>query len=342
MLALAFVGCLFITYRFRSLKAIKSNRNNGFSRAILSDENKSVVTYHGRQCVQALDPQVQKSTNRLIQRILEIYVESWHSMIRDPQISFKSFNITSDISAQIDLTVLWSTNLLRNAFFSPHKNELTSRSVFLLVLQELLCEVFAKIISALQNIEWNSLVMTRIVPILSHHVRYFKQASTLLSQYGTRNLTKSEELDVAIASLYRDGDLHRAIVGPERRLLSGSSPFELDFWRPIASRIIEETLPVREKNSHILRPLLSEILATCIFQPTISMLSDPDYWNQTIDIYLTRLISEQRMVNKLREALEKPFINPTLTPPAENSAVHRPPTFEEYLRHIKVRYFCKN
>jgi hypothetical protein len=37
------------------------------------------------------------------------------------------------------------------------------------------------------------------------------------------------------------------------------------------------------------------------------MLSDPDYWNQILDSYLGMVIKEQKMMNELRQALEKPF-----------------------------------
>jgi hypothetical protein len=343
IIALALVACAYFGFRFRTLKFLYSHRNNEAIQLNSSFENPTPLGLRSK----ILNAELQRNIDLLVNRVLELYVEYWHNSIlclinvpsrQSTQINTQSFADYMQHVGQQEL--VFQMNAVRDAYF-PIQPRHAINSDFISTVQKDLNESITKIASSLQRIDWGQIIINRIIPILTHHLRFFKQASTALSQSGTRNLTKSEELDLAIASLYKDGDLHCAIVGADRRLLSETTSLEVIYFRPIASRIIDTILISEEKSSSILKPLLVEILSTCVLQPAINMLADPDWWNQTLDIVLTQLISEQRMVNKLRQALEKPFINPSLTPPAENLAIHRPPTFEEYLKHIKVKnQFC--
>ena len=85
-----------------------------------------------------------------------------------------------------------------------------------------------------------------------------------------------------------------------------TSEYEYEYLRYQFDNYFVTLLP-DEAKSLPFRFLIREILVVFVFQPILGLLSDPDFWNQRIDEYATKAIREQKMVNKLREALDKQF-----------------------------------
>ncbi|KAL3459942.1 PXA domain-containing protein [Aspergillus heterothallicus] len=147
-----------------------------------------------------------------------------------------------------------------------------------------------------------SLLVSRIFPILTTHLKEFDIAErSVRGKNLTRNVTESEELDLAIASKYRDGHLHPAAV----LSLSDQKAVEQDYLRRITVGLLPQLFPEHVLNSRIVSVLIREIVSCAVLFPLISVLSDPDTWNQLMEAYGRTALQDRKTVRKLRAALDE-------------------------------------
>ena len=145
-------------------------------------------------------------------------------------------------------------------------------------------------------------MVSRIFPILTTHLREFDIAERVVrGRHLTRNVTESEELNFAIASKYRDGKLHPAasLSASDQKLL------KQDYLRRISVRLMPKLLPETVLNSRIVCVLVREILSCAVLFPIVSILSDPDTWNQWVEAYGRTALQDRKTVRKLRAALDE-------------------------------------
>ncbi|PYI01750.1 intermediate filament protein [Aspergillus sclerotiicarbonarius CBS 121057] len=147
-----------------------------------------------------------------------------------------------------------------------------------------------------------SLVVSRIFPIITAHLKEFEVAERLVRGRNlTRNVTESEELDLAIASKYREGHLHPAAV----LSVSDQKLVEQEYLRKIAVGLLPQLFSESVLNSRIVSVLIREIVACAVLFPLVSVLSDPDTWNQLMEAYGRTAIQDRKTVRKLRAALDE-------------------------------------
>lgn len=147
-----------------------------------------------------------------------------------------------------------------------------------------------------------SLIVSRIFPILTSHIREFDIAERLVRGRNlTRDVTESEELDLAIASKYREGRLHPAAT----LSLSDQRPVEQEYLRKTAVGLLPQLFPQGVLNSRIVSVLMREVLACGVLSPLISVLSEPDTWNRLVEAYGRSALQDRKTVRKLREALDE-------------------------------------
>ena len=147
-----------------------------------------------------------------------------------------------------------------------------------------------------------SIVVSRIVPIITQHLRDFDLAERAVRGKAlNRNVTESEELDMAIAGKYRDGKLH-----PAASLASSDTKVvQQDHLRKMLVRILPEVLPESLIKSRAVFVLIKEIVACAVLFPALQMLSDPDFWNQQMEGYGRTALQDRKTVRKLRAALDE-------------------------------------
>lgn len=132
----------------------------------------------------------------------------------------------------------------------------------------------------LQSLDLVEAVVGKIVPLLTSHLHDFSAAERIVrGKHLNKNLTESEELDLAIASKYRDGKLHPAAS----LKFSDTKLAQQDHLRKVAESILPSVLPQKEKKSKVVGVIVKEIVACAIIFPIMGMLSDPDFWNQFIE-----------------------------------------------------------
>jgi sorting nexin-25 len=147
-----------------------------------------------------------------------------------------------------------------------------------------------------------NIAVSRLVPIITAHLRDFDQAERLVrGRTLNRNVTESEELDLAIAAKYRDGKLHAAAS----LTYADTKPVQQDHLRKILVRVLPDVLPENIMRSRAVSVLIKEIVACAVLFPVMQILSDPDTWNQLIEAYGRTTLQDRKTVRKLRAALDQ-------------------------------------
>ncbi|KKA23449.1 Intermediate filament protein (Mdm1) [Rasamsonia emersonii CBS 393.64] len=147
-----------------------------------------------------------------------------------------------------------------------------------------------------------SIVVSRIFPILTTHLKEFDRAERAVRGRNlTRNVTESEELDFAIASKYRDGRLHPAVAVS----FSDQKSLQQEHLRKVVVGLLPQLLPENLLNSRAVSVLIREIVACAVLFPLVTLLSDPDTWNQLIETYGRTALQDRKTVRKLRAALDE-------------------------------------
>lgn len=147
------------------------------------------------------------------------------------------------------------------------------------------------------------ILVSRIVPIVTNHFRDFDKAERAVRGKNlSRTVTESEELEIAIASRYRDGNLHPAVS-----ISSFTDPKQVqqDHIRKLVVTLLPQLLPEGLMNSRAVAVLIREIVTCAVLYPLLSLLSDPDTWNQLMEAYARTALQDRKTVRKLRAALDQ-------------------------------------
>jgi len=147
-----------------------------------------------------------------------------------------------------------------------------------------------------------NLVVSRLVPIFTAHLREFDQAERAIRGRAlSRNVTESEELDLAVAAKYKDGRVHPAAS----LTYSDTKSVQQDHLRKIMIRILPDLLPESMTRSRAVSVLIKEIVSCAVLLPVVQLLSDPDTWNQIIQAYGRTALHDRKTVKRMRAALDE-------------------------------------
>jgi sorting nexin-25 len=134
----------------------------------------------------------------------------------------------------------------------------------------------------LQAQDLAEVLTTRLVPILTAHFRHFYDAErSIRGRKLNKSVTETEELDLAIASKYKEGKLHPAA----NLAFSDTKTAQQDYLRQTMSRILPIVLPEKLLASRAASTLIREVTSCAVMFPVMQMLSDPDTWNQLMENY---------------------------------------------------------
>ncbi|MCJ1451933.1 Intermediate filament protein [Mycoblastus sanguinarius] len=182
--------------------------------------------------------------------------------------------------------------------------------------------------------------VSRVIPLITAHLKDFYEAERAVRGKNlNRNVTESEELDLAIAGKYRDGKLHPAtsLAYSDMKLV------QQEHLRKIIVRLLPEVLPESMIKSRAVSVLIREIVSCAVLAPVMQMMSDPDTWNQFMEAYGRTMLQDRKTVRKLRAALDqhaspapkasKPHTFPKIAPGDDERK------FERFIRSIRQ---CNN
>ena len=162
----------------------------------------------------------------------------------------------------------------------------------------------------IKNIDWIPFLTTRLVDDVASHVRLFKKAKKASSP-------KEDGKIVDLESLFFDAEVAME-TNLCRDLASSIQQEELDYLQRISEILLFLLLKEQDFNAVPFRAIAREILVNDILKPTLDLVSDPDFINQTLvwlyqdykiknDIFLTSIRTSENMEELLatREMVAK-------------------------------------
>ncbi|KAG5647728.1 hypothetical protein DXG03_008451 [Asterophora parasitica] len=219
--------------------------------------------------------------------------------------------------------------------------DLSPSPSFPMAVSSVLQKSLERILDRAAAIDVSVLIVKRILPKITAHIEQFRQSEVALRGAGLeRKLTQSEELDLILASRYsgKGGKLHPAIENLSTTFTKQTEEIHL---RQLIERTLPYILPETESRSAAFKLVVGEILVCSVMQPVMDMVSDPDFWNRSIDQVAGAAIHQQKLITKVRNVLEaqSPRSQPrvsTTTPLATELITIRTDVrqFESFLRSI--------
>ena len=126
-------------------------------------------------------------------------------------------------------------------------------------------------------------VVSRMIPLITDHLRASYEAERIVrGRKLSRDITDSEELDLAIAAKYKEGRLHPAAS----LAYSNTKPIQQQHLRSIVARLLPTIIPANMSTSPAVNVLIKELVACAVLFPVMQMLADPDMWNQLMEGYV--------------------------------------------------------
>lgn len=245
-----------------------------------------------------------------------------------PPLDIDSPRVSEAVDGLLDLILRdfvrsWYSSISRNPSFS---NE----------VDKVIRSALASLLESLRHKDFAELVTGRFVPILNAHFHDFYEAEKAVrGKKLNRSVTESEELDLAIASKFRDGRLHPAasLSFPDTKMV------QQDYLRSLATRILPRILPESMHSSRAVSIIVREIVSCAILSPILQLLADPDTWNQVMENYGRSMLQDRSTVRKLRAALDQhasptpKSIKPVTAPRLTSGDNER--KFEKFIRAIR-------
>ena len=228
------------------------------------------------------------------------------------------------VSDSIDELLEW---ILRDFVHSWYGHISHSRN-FANQIDDVVRDVLVDIGRRLGNQDVAGTTVLRFVPLLTNHLKDFYEAEhAIRGKRLNRNVTESEELDVAIASKYRGGKLHPAasLTFLDTKLL------EQEYLRKLVARLVLEILPRSMSQSRAVVCLIREVVSCAVLGPVMEILSDPDTWNRLLEAYGRTVLQDRTTVRKLRDALD--------VHASPNPKVAEPKNFPKLFPHDDERRF---
>ena len=227
-------------------------------------------------------------------------------------------------------------SMIRRDFVSTWYSHISPNPVFPNEVDKAVRQALVNLLDSVRNKDLAEIVTSRLVPILTAHFHDFSDAEkSVRGRKLNRSVTESEELDLAIASKFRDGRLHPAasLSFPDTKMV------QQDYLRSLISRILPLVLPDTMLSSRPVAILIREIVGCAVAYPIIQLLSDPDTWNQVMENYGRTMLQDRSTVRKLRAALDQ-HASPT---PKSNKLAMAPRIapgdnerkFEKFIRGIR-------
>jgi len=193
-------------------------------------------------------------------------------------------------------------SLILRDFVTVWYKNISGRSLFQNEIDRAIRDAVLSIGGRLAGLDLVEIAVSRIVPIVTNHMQEFYTAERLVRGKNlTRDMTESEELDIAIAGKYKDGRLHKAAS----LAFSDTKLMQQAHIRTQIGKILPLVMSEEMQSSPAVMTLVREIVACAVLGPIILMVEDPDLWNQMIDNFGRALLQDRKSVRKLRAALDE-------------------------------------
>lgn len=188
------------------------------------------------------------------------------------------------ISDSIDILI----GLIQRDFVKSWYGNISKSPIFVHEVDRAIRASLGDIRERILRVDMVEIAVSRLIPVITEHLRASYEAERVVrGQKLSRNVTESEELDMAIAAKYNDGRLHPAAS----LAYSNIKLIQEQHLRSIVTRLLPKVMPRNMTTSPAVNVLIKEIVACAILSPVMQMLADPDTWNQLMEGYVSCLLA---------------------------------------------------
>ena len=195
--------------------------------------------------------------------------------------------------------------LILRDFVESWFQKISSRQAFIVALRHEFGHIIKSLQTRLVEVDFASLLLHRLVPILNSHVEKVLAAHEAVNHAKlTKKLRNVNESDLLLAN-YNRGCLHPAI-----KLNSQNANTAVNtHLSQSLSRILPYVMDEKEYNSAPCQLIVLELLTACVLNPLCSLLSDSDFYNSIINDVLSKQMKERNNVKRLRSVLRRHSMN---------------------------------
>jgi sorting nexin-13 len=201
-------------------------------------------------------------------------------------------------------------------YIYPWHFKVTHDRAFPMHLKDTINHVIIHMSSKIKSVDWIPFLTTRLVDDVASHVRLFKKARLSLKIRSKADQQTDGKI-VDLESLFFDAEVAMETTLC-RDLAASIQQEELNYLQSVAEILLFLLLKEDDFNAIPMRTLGREIIVNVLLKPTLDLLSDPDFINQTLvwlyedykikhDVFLTSIRYSENMEELLatRETLNK-------------------------------------
>jgi sorting nexin-25 len=173
--------------------------------------------------------------------------------------------------------------LIRIHFILPWYSRISPSPAFPNSTDTLVRLVIANVVKQGYKVDWSSLLVSRIVPIVKDHLHHYRTVEHLASSSSTPRTALALPLPAKP---------HPALSVQSHTSSSGTPPLVEAHLREQIDKLLKQMLPEADR-SEVVSLLIREILLGAVLLPVYDLLCDPDFWNRQIDDRGGRYLHEQ-------------------------------------------------
>ncbi|KAG2022876.1 structural protein MDM1 [Coprinopsis cinerea AmutBmut pab1-1] len=258
-----------------------------------------------------LDTQRKKTQNRLQQAARPFSFSTpaaWQAVLTRSQWSQRSQQVyppllrdSPEISAALEDII---SKIIRD-FVQSWYSSISDSQSFPNAVNSTIHSALEALLDRAAAVDLPALIVRRIIPKITTHIEHFRQSEVALRGAGLeRRFTQSEELDLLLAGRYANkgsGKLHPAIENLSSTFTKQTEEMHL---RRLVEKALPHLLPESASKSRAVTMVIREIVSCSVLFPVMDMITDPDFWNRSIDQIAGAAIHQQRLISKIRNVLE--------------------------------------
>ncbi|WVQ97384.1 hypothetical protein IAU59_004496 [Kwoniella sp. CBS 9459] len=183
---------------------------------------------------------------------------------------------------------------IKRHFILPWYERISPSPAFPHAVERLIRHVLSDVSGRAETIDWSSIMVSRILPLVTDHLQHYRSIEHLSS-------SSTGPIPNPALPLPLPRKAHPALSA-QPHTSSGVSPSIEAHFRQTLERILGRCIPEKDQ-SEVVTTLVRELVLGAILLPVFDMLCEADFWNRQIDEKGGRYLHEQKQVNKFLSAL---------------------------------------
>ncbi|KAJ9657562.1 tRNA (guanine-N(7)-)-methyltransferase (tRNA(m7G46)-methyltransferase) [Neophaeococcomyces mojaviensis] len=229
--------------------------------------------------------------------------ETWHAdrERQDADLAYNAIQL-HPTSFEVSEAIGQLINLALRNFISSWYKAISQSPAFVNEVDKNIRVALIEIRDRILSEDMVDVVVARIIPIVTAHLRDFDNAERAVrGRVSNRNMPDPEELDLAVAAKYKEGQLHPAAS----LAYSSTKSLQQQHFRKTLVWILPLLLDEKMIRSRAVSVLVREIVSCALLFPVFQMLADPDTWNQIVEAYGKTTLQDRKTVKRMRAALDE-------------------------------------